>query len=113
MNGISVAFGDVGPSRLRKNSGITHDREGHEFYSCRKSRKINAASAAEGLCPRAKGVFREGVVSRDRAIWTPDMLKTLGRSMGEFGSTAPTKAHFHGWQYQPHMKQFERKPSRI
>ena len=31
-----------------QNSGLGHDREGHEFYSCRESCKIDSALAAEG-----------------------------------------------------------------
>jgi len=32
---------------MQKHSRSEHDREGYEFYSCRKSRKINLALASE------------------------------------------------------------------
>jgi hypothetical protein len=45
---------NVGFLEAAKKSGIVHDREGHEFYSCRKSNKIIPALATAGLWPRAK-----------------------------------------------------------
>jgi hypothetical protein len=38
--------------RQLKNFRIENDREGHEFHSCRKLPKINAALAAEGYSAR-------------------------------------------------------------
>ena len=43
--------------RLRKNARIAHNREGHEFHSCRKWRRINSGFQPLGDCQPTKRLF--------------------------------------------------------
>jgi hypothetical protein len=67
--------------RLQKNSGIMHDREGHEFHSCLQSHKINAPSAADGLSTQQNEASRSLLLRRPGDSWHKfEVLKGRGFS---------------------------------